>query len=112
MKDCIFCKIARKEMSSGIIKENEDWVCFKDVHPKAPVHLLLIPKTHYENLHSVDDESVFGKLMTGVKTIVAELGLDNKGYRVVINTGSEGGQTVSHLHFHILAKRPMGWPPG
>jgi histidine triad (HIT) family protein len=111
MKECIFCKIARKEMKSAIIKEGEDWVCFEDVNPKAPVHLLLIPKTHYENLHAVNDERVFSNLMMGVKNIVKELELNN-GYRVVINTGREGGQTVSHLHFHILAKRSLGWPPG
>jgi histidine triad (HIT) family protein len=112
MNDCIFCKIARKEINADIIKEDADWICFKDVNPKAPVHLLIIPKKHYENLHMVEDEQVFGKLMMGVKNVVKELGLESKGYRVVINTGNEGGQTVAHLHFHILAKRPMGWPPG
>jgi len=99
-------------MKATVVKETDDWVCFEDVHPKAPVHLLLIPKVHVENLHSVDDQTLLGRLMAGVKVIVKDLGLDSKGYRVVINTGSEGGQTVSHLHLHILARRPMGWPPG
>ncbi|MDH4261590.1 MAG: HIT domain-containing protein [Spirochaetia bacterium] len=112
MNDCIFCKIIKKEINADIVKDETDWMCFQDINPKAPVHLLIIPKTHYDNLHSVNDDLIIVKLMNGVKTIVKELGLEKKGYRVIVNTGDDGGQTVSHLHLHILAKRPLGWPPG
>jgi len=112
MDECIFCKIARKEIPAEIIREGNDWICFKDVHPKAPVHWLVIPKAHYKNFQSVDNGQLYGNLMMGIREIVSEHSLENGGFRIVINTGKDGGQTVSHLHFHILAKRSMGWPPG
>ncbi|MDH4200710.1 MAG: histidine triad nucleotide-binding protein [Spirochaetia bacterium] len=112
MEKCAFCKIAEKDIKANIIKETEDWICFEDLNPKAPVHFLLIPKKHYDNLHNVADEEVLGKLMLGVIDIVKLKNLEKSGYRIVVNTGRDGGQTVFHLHIHILALRAMGWPPG
>lgn len=112
MDDCIFCKIISKEVPATIVMEADEWICIKDLNPRAPLHLLIIPKIHCKNLHFVEDENLLGKLMSGIKSVVKAQGLEDRGYRVVINTGNDGGQTVSHLHLHLLAKRSMGWPPG
>ncbi|MDR2609855.1 MAG: histidine triad nucleotide-binding protein [Clostridiales Family XIII bacterium] len=112
---CIFCKIAQKEIPSDIVYEDEEIVCFRDLEPQAPVHVLIIPKKHYESLDSVtesgEDKELLGHLMAKVHVIAARLGLEN-GYRLVNNCGEDGMQTVKHLHFHLLGGRQMGWPPG
>ena len=113
MADCIFCKIAAKEIPGKIAYEDDRILAFHDLEPQAPVHVLIIPKKHIASLDRVteDDRELMGYLMSKVKDIAKELGLDN-GYRVVINTGDDGMQTVKHLHVHLLGKRKMTWPPG
>ena len=113
MSDCIFCMIANKEIPSKIVYEDEKILCFHDLEPQAPVHVLLISKKHIGSLDEVleEDQDLLGHLMLKVKDIARELGLE-KGYRLVNNCGEDGMQTVKHLHFHLLGKRRMLWPPG
>ncbi len=113
MSDCIFCMIASKKIPSKIAYEDDRVIAFHDLEPQAPVHVLVIPKKHIDSLDQLSDEDgeLVGYLMTKIKTIAKELGLEN-GYRVVNNCGEDGLQTVLHLHFHLLGKRKMTWPPG
>ncbi len=113
MSDCIFCKIASKEIPSAIVYEDEQMLAFKDIEPQAPVHVLLIPKKHIDSANTVAEEDIdlIGKMFLKIKDIAEDLGLDN-GYRIVNNCGSDGLQTVQHLHFHLLGGRKMQWPPG
>ena len=113
MSDCIFCKIANKEIPSNVVYEDDQMICFHDLTPQAPVHVLLIPKKHIASLDDAleEDKELFGQIMLAVKKIASKLGLEN-GYRVVINCKEDGMQTVQHVHLHILGKRKMLWPPG
>ena len=113
MGDCVFCKIAEKEIPSNIVYEDDQIICFHDLEPQAPVHVLIIPKKHIASMDDVsaDDQQLMGYIMTKVKEIAKTLGLEN-GYRLVNNCGEDGYQTVKHLHFHLLGKRKMTWPPG
>lgn len=115
MSDCIFCKIIEKEIPSNVIYEDDRILCFHDLSPEAPVHALIIPKKHYESLDDVSDSpediETMGYLLTKVKDIAEMLELEN-GYRLVNNCGEDGYQTVKHIHFHLLGKRKMTWPPG
>ena len=115
MPDCIFCKIVDKEIPANIVYEDEEIVCFHDLEPQAPVHVLIIPKRHLASLNemtgSEEDRGLLGHLMSKVGEIAGMLGLEN-GYRLVNNCGSDGMQTVRHLHFHLLGKRKLTWPPG
>lgn len=113
MSDCIFCKIAGKEIPGNIVYEDDDMICFHDLEPQAPVHVLLIPKVHIESINELrpDREVLLGRMMVKIKEIAKKLELTN-GYRVVINCGADGFQTVKHLHIHILGKRKLTWPPG
>lgn len=113
MGDCIFCKIAEKEIPSNIVYEDDKIICFHDLEPQAPVHVLIIPKKHIPSMDDVaaEDQELLGYIMTKVKEIARTLGLEN-GYRLVNNCGEDGFQTVKHLHFHLLGKRKMTWPPG
>lgn len=113
MKDCIFCMIGRKEIPSTVVYEDEHLLAFKDLNPVAPVHVLIIPKVHMNSLNAVTPEHLvlMGHLMGTVKTIASECGIE-EGYRLVSNCGVEAGQTVEHLHFHLIGGRPMEWPPG
>ena len=113
MADCIFCMIANKEIPGNIVYEDDRIVCFHDLEPQAPAHVLIIPKKHIASLDDVkdDDAELLGYIMTKVKDIAAILGLEN-GYRLVNNCGEDGMQTVKHLHFHLLGKRKLTWPPG
>ncbi len=113
MSDCIFCKIADHEIPSNAVYEDEHMLCFHDLEPQAPIHVLVIPKKHMASLDEVkeEDKELMGHIMFKIHEIAAELGLEN-GYRVVINTGEDAFQTVKHLHFHLLGKRKMTWPPG
>ena len=108
--DCIFCKIATKEIPVPLVFENEDIVAFNDINPQAPRHILVIPKKHYESLNEVNDKNVLGNLLFAVKEITEKEGI--KEYRTVINTGKEAGQAVFHIHLHILSGRELLWPPG
>ena len=112
MADCIFCMIANKEIPGNIVYEDDRIVCFHDLEPQAPVHVPIIPKKHIASLDDVkdDDAELLGYIMTK-EQIAAILGLEN-GYRLVNNCGEDGMQTVKHLHFHLLGKRKLTWPPG
>jgi histidine triad (HIT) family protein len=111
--DCIFCKIVAGEIPSKKVMEDEHILAFHDVAPQAPTHILLIPKKHIASLAQAgsSDHAVLGHLLVKAGEIAREQGL-SRGYRVVISTGPEGGQTVDHLHLHVLGGRQMHWPPG
>ena len=114
-EDCIFCRIACKEIPAALVYEDQDVVAFKDLAPQAPVHVLVVPKKHLTDLMAVkpEDQLLITHIMTAViPQLVCELDLKETGFRVVVNTGTEGGQTVPHLHFHLLGGRSMAWPPG
>lgn len=111
MSDCVFCRIVAGELPSKKVFETDRLLAFEDINPKAPVHLLLIPKTHVVNLlDGASDEPLMGELVAASARIARERGLTD--YRLVANTGAEAGQLVFHLHFHLLAGRRMTWPPG
>ena len=112
MSDCIFCKIANGEIPSEFVYSDENVAAFRDVNPQAPVHILVIPKKHIASSAAVEDNTIWSNLMSSAVKIARSLGLEEKGYRMVINTGEQGGQTVPHLHLHLLAGRNLGWPPG
>ena len=115
MTDCIFCKIASGEIPAKVVRRSADAVAFHDLTPQAPVHVLIIPIKHYPALRDATDqdaEAVLGKLMLFAAQIATDLGLDATGYRLVTNTGPDGGQSVFHLHLHLLGGRRMAWPPG
>lgn len=111
MENCIFCKIAAGEIPSTKVYEDERVLAFRDIEPQAPVHVLLIPKAHFANILECDPET-FAYMQTVTKKLATELGIDEKGFRIVINTGEDGQQSVKHLHWHILGGRSMQWPPG
>lgn len=113
MDDCLFCKIIRGEIPSELLYEDDKIVAFKDINPQAPVHILLVPKTHIESAYDIDEENehLVGHIFKVAKDLARELGLDN-GYRIVNNCKDDGGQTVDHIHFHLLGGRQMMWPPG
>lgn len=110
--DCVFCKIAAGEIPTEKIYEDEDIIAFNDLDPQAPIHFLVIPKKHITSLESVEesDSNLLGKIMLAISKLAAENNLE--GYRVVTNIGEDGGQTVPHLHFHVLGGRAFRWPPG
>ncbi|MCH5278674.1 MAG: histidine triad nucleotide-binding protein [Christensenellaceae bacterium] len=111
MENCIFCKIAAGEIPSNKVYEDEKVLAFRDIDPQAPEHVLLIPKQHFDNILEVDGET-FAYMQGIVKRVANELGIAETGFRVVINTGKDGMQSVNHLHMHILGGRSMQWPPG
>lgn len=112
--DCIFCKIARREINTPLEYENEHVVAFKDLKPQAPVHLLVIPKIHIEKIGDLrsDQGDILQQLVTTAHELAKKFNMADEGYRLVINSGDNGGQTVYHLHVHVLGGRFMGWPPG
>jgi histidine triad (HIT) family protein len=114
LSDCIFCKIANKEIPAEIIYEDEDLLAFKDINPVAPAHILLIPKKHVSTLFDLTDENaeIIGRIVLLSKKLAIELGLEEKGFRLVSNCKENGGQTVYHIHFHLLGGRAFTWPPG
>jgi histidine triad (HIT) family protein len=110
---CIFCRIAAKDVPSQIVYEDAEVVAFRDLNPQAPTHVLVIPKRHVGSLDELAeaDAALVGGMMLAAKKVAAAAGL-HAGYRVVANCGPHGGQTVSHVHVHVLGGRPMSWPPG
>ena len=113
MPETIFSKIIRRKISADILYEDELCLGFRDVNPQAPIHILIIPKEPISNLNKVTDENkkLLGHLMLIGKKIAKEEGIDTTGYRIVINTGKDGGQTVDHLHLHLIGGTSLGWPP-
>ena len=109
--NCIFCKIINREIPAKLVRETPQLIAIEDINPKAPTHLLVIPKQHFDNIQGVQDQSLLGALFQGASEMAESLKL-NRGFRLIINTGPDGGQTVDHLHIHLLAGRSLGWPPG
>jgi len=114
MENCIFCKIIRREIPSEIVYEDNDILAFKDISPVAPTHILVIPKKHIPSIDSLgtEDLELISKVFLILKKLAKDFHLDKDGYRIVNNCGELGGQTVHHLHFHLLGGRQMQWPPG
>jgi histidine triad (HIT) family protein len=110
--DCLFCRIVRREIPASIVREDEHTLAFRDIDPKAPTHVLVIPKTHVASLDQADDAATLGRLLLAAREIARSEGIDKSGYRTVINTGADAGQTVHHVHLHLLGGRDMTWPPG
>lgn len=110
---CLFCKIADKKINAAFVHEDEDSFSIRDINPQAPTHILIIPRQHLESIaHAMPQDSVLlGKLFGKAAAIALKEGIE-KGFRLVVNTGEDGGQTVGHLHIHLLAGRPLLWPPG
>ncbi len=114
MADCIFCKIVNKEIPAQVIYEDEQVLAFNDINAVAPTHILVIPKKHISDMNSVEeiDLPLIGHIFKIIKNVAKEKGIDKEGYRIVNNCGELGGQTVGHIHFHLLGQRQMKWPPG
>jgi len=112
--NCIFCRIVEKKLAAHIIHEDNYVIAFEDINPQAPVHSLIVPKKHITDIHSITiaDRELIGHLFFVAKSIASQKGLDGNGYRMVINNGRGAGQTVFHLHLHLLAGRRFTWPPG
>jgi len=113
-KDCLFCKIVSKTIPSKIVFEDENFIAIEDINPQAPLHLLMIPKVHRDSAMDLldSDQALVGSLLLKIRDLAKEKGVAGSGFRVVLNTGQEGGQTVNHIHFHLLGGRALGWPPG
>jgi histidine triad (HIT) family protein len=115
MADCLFCKIVAGEIPARIAKRTADAVAFHDIDAKAPVHVLVIPTRHVAAVRDAagpDGEALLGRLLAFSAEVAAELGLDTRGYRIVTNTGADAGQSVGHLHLHVMGGRKFSWPPG
>ncbi len=114
MSDCLFCKIVSGEIPSTKVYEDEHLYAFKDISPVAPEHVVIVPKVHFASLNEVTDETaiILGHLMKTVPEIAAMLGIKESGYRLVNNCGADGGQTVFHIHYHLMGGRNLQWPPG
>ena len=112
--DCLFCRIVGGEIGSAKVYEDDEVFAFRDIAPRAPVHILVIPKAHVRSLDEVGehDERLVGRLLTTAATIARDEGIAGTGYRVVTNIGRDGGQSVDHLHFHVMGGRAFAWPPG
>ena len=110
--ECVFCRIARGEIPAKIVAESEMCVAFRDLDPKAPVHVLVIPREHFASLNEVGSPALLGDMLAVAVGVARKEKIAESGYRVVLNTNSDGGQTVFHLHAHVLGGRHMGWPPG
>lgn len=112
MAGCVFCKIAAGEIAATVVKRGDGMLAFKDMNPQAPTHLLVIPAHHVATLNDAKDPALLGKLLGFAREVARDAGVADRGYRVVLNTNPDGGQTVFHLHLHVLGGRPMTWPPG
>ena len=114
MEDCLFCKIVDKTIPAELIFEDEKIVAFNDINPQAPVHVLIIPKEHFASLNDIPEEKkeLLSHILLRARRIAQNIGIKEKGYRIVLNTGKESGQEVFHIHFHLLGGRRMTWPPG
>lgn len=110
MDDCLFCKIIKKEIPSKVVYEDDTVLAFRDINPVAPVHILVIPKKHIESLVELtnEDEAIVGKIYTIINKIAKQEGIAEKGFRVIVNCGEDGGQEVKHLHFHLLGGKKLG----
>jgi len=114
MSDCIFCKIVSGDIPANIVYQDDDVLAFRDLGPQAPVHVLVIPKRHISTINDLqpEDAELIGKMYLAARLIAKQEGMDESGYRCVMNCNADGGQTVNHIHLHVLGKRQMVWPPG
>ena len=114
MIDCLFCKILKGEIPASIVYEDERLLAFKDINPQAPLHALIVPKRHIASLNDLtpEDDALAGEMIRRAAAIAAQHGYADRGFRTVFNTNAEAGQTVFHIHLHLLAGRGLSWPPG
>jgi histidine triad (HIT) family protein len=112
--DCIFCRIADGEIPATVVRQDEHTVAFRDLDPKAPLHVLVIPRKHIASINDIadDDAAMMGALLIAARDVAASEGIAESGYRLVVNTGAAANQTVHHVHLHVLGGRDMRWPPG
>ena len=110
--DCLFCKIVAGTIPATIVRETETTVAFRDINPQAPTHVVIIPRAHIPSLNEADDAATIGRLSLMAARVARMEGLAERGYRTVVNTNADAGQTVFHVHLHLLGGRAMGWPPG
>lgn len=111
MSDCIFCSIAQKKSPAEVVYEDDDLIAFRDIAPKAPIHILIIPKRHLDSMNDLtpNDHLLAGALLVAARDLAVKLGIADPGYKLVINTGADGGQAVGHLHLHLLGGEPLRW---
>jgi histidine triad (HIT) family protein len=114
MADCLFCSIVEGKIKGEIIYQDSAVLAFRDIRPEAPVHVLIVPRKHIESITSLqpEDSAVIGAIFIAAAKLAKDLGIAESGYRVVVNNGADAGQSVFHLHYHLLGGRPMRWPPG
>ena len=114
MSDCLFCKIVSGEIPCDKIHENDKLIAFRDIDPKAPTHILVIPKKHIRSINELEisDQSLAGDILLSAKEIAKIENIESSGYRIIFNTNSDGGQTVYHIHMHVMGGRQLHWPPG
>lgn len=112
--DCLFCQIVEGEMSADVVHEDDDLMAFRDINPQAPTHILIIPREHIASVDDLEEEHapLMGRLHLAARDLAREEGLADDGYRLVVNTGARAGQSVFHIHLHLLGGRAMKWPPG
>jgi histidine triad (HIT) family protein len=110
--DCIFCRIVRGDFNTDFVAQTESAVAFHDISPKAPVHILVVPRLHVVSLADADDEALLGSVLGLAARVARDAGVSESGYRVIFNTKADGGQSVDHLHAHVLGGRKLSWPPG
>jgi len=110
--DCLFCKISSGQVPSKVVLQDDEMFAFEDINPQAPVHVLVVPKRHVGGLNDAGDRALLGRLLETAARVAKKKGIAESGYRVVANSGREGGQTVFHLPVHVLGGRQMTWPPG
>lgn len=110
MDNCIFCMIANGDIPSQKLYEDDNFIAIKDINPAAPIHVLIIPKQHYNSILELNDDSVIGKMAGIAKKIAIELGINTTGFRLAINTGKDAGQSVEHVHMHLLGGKELPWP--
>lgn len=112
MSDCLFCKMASGDIKPDVVYDDERVLAFRDIHPQAPMHVLVIPKRHVTNLNDLDDANLGGHILQVAAKLAQQFGYADSGYRTIFNSNADAGQTVHHLHLHVLAGRIMHWPPG
>ena len=114
MRDCLFCKVITGEIKGAIVFQDDTLVAFRDINPQAPLHVLIVPRKHIASLNDLtpDDDQLVGSMFRRAAALAREHGYDQRGYRTVFNTNREAGQTVFHIHLHLLAGRGLAWPPG
>ena len=114
MSDCLFCRIIRREIPGSIVYEDDRLLAFNDINPQAPMHVLIVPKRHIDSLNALaaGDDALVGEMVRRAAALAREKGYGDRGFRTLFNTNAEAGQTVFHIHLHVLAGRPLHWPPG